>query len=188
MVLSVVLLEHSVPVGVASAAPGAPVAAVGLSPAVVHAQLAQRVPVRASRSVVRRAAVPVARKVVRRAAPAPRAGMQVVVAYARAQVGKRYVHGASGPGAFDCSGLVSAAYRRVRIRLPHSSRAIAARARAVPRSQARAGDIVVGPGHVGVFVGRRAGGYWMVDAGNTRVGVTYRRMYAGLHVETLARR
>ncbi|HSN43196.1 MAG TPA: hypothetical protein VLR88_03985, partial [Propionibacteriaceae bacterium] len=33
------------------------------------------------------------------------------VAFARAQVGKAYVYGATGPNAYDCSGLTGAAYR-----------------------------------------------------------------------------
>jgi cell wall-associated NlpC family hydrolase len=111
---------------------------------------------------------------------APR-GMAAVVAYAMAQVGKRYVSNAAGPNSFDCSGLTMQAYRRIGLRLPHSSLAQAARAYPVSRSRARAGDLVVGPGHVGVYMG----GGMMVDAGNPRVGVKYRRMYRGLWIERL---
>ena len=108
-----------------------------------------------------------------------RHGLSAVVAFARAQVGKRYARGAVGPHRFDCSGLTMAAYRRIGLRLPHSSGGQAARARAISRSQARPGDLVVGPGHVGVYMG----GGMMVDAGNPRTGVVYRRLYAGLHIE-----
>ena len=108
-----------------------------------------------------------------------RRGLSAVVAYARAQVGKRYAPGAIGPHRFDCSGLTLQAYRRIGLRLPHSSGGQAARARAISRSQARPGDLVVGPGHVGVYMG----GGMMVDAGNPRKGVVYRRLYAGLHIE-----
>jgi len=44
-----------------------------------------------------------------------------VVAFARAQIGKPYVYGASGPNSYDCSGLTMAAYKTVGINLPHSS-------------------------------------------------------------------
>jgi peptidoglycan DL-endopeptidase CwlO len=118
---------------------------------------------------------------VSRKAPVARRGLNAAVAFALSQVGDSYVHGASGPGAWDCSGLTQAAYRRAGISLPHSSGAQASRARRVSRSQARPGDLVVGPGHVGIYIG---GGY-MVDAGNPRVGVSKRKMYAGLSVRRL---
>lgn len=169
-------LVHGAPPSPAAAA--VPAAVPALAPA-VQVELTERAaPARVSRSAVR-----VARRVARRA-PAPRAGMERVVRYARAQVGKRYVPGADGPNSFDCSGFTKAAYAQGGMQLPHSSRAQAARARNVPQSRARAGDLVVGPGHVGLFM--RPG--WMIDAGNRRVGVTYRRIYRGLHVETFARR
>lgn len=101
------------------------------------------------------------------------------VAYAYAQLGSRYVYGAAGGGAFDCSGLMMRAYQRAGLRLPHSSGGQAARAYPIRRSQARPGDLVVGAGHVGIYVGN---GY-MIDAGNPRVGVSKRRLYGGLRVE-----
>ncbi len=105
--------------------------------------------------------------------------MAAVVAYARAQIGKRYASGGEGPHSFDCSGLTKRAYARAGIRLPHSSSAQAARARKISRTVARPGDLVVGPGHVGVYMG----GGMMVDAGNPRTGVVYRRLYAGLSIK-----
>jgi peptidoglycan DL-endopeptidase CwlO len=105
-------------------------------------------------------------------------GMAAVLAYARAQVGKRYASGGDGPNSFDCSGFTKSAYARAGLRLPHSSGAQAARARSIPRSAARPGDLVVGPGHVGVYMG----GGMMIDAGNRRTGVVYRRLYAGLRI------
>ena len=105
-------------------------------------------------------------------------GMTAVIAFARSQVGKRYVTGGTGPGGFDCSGFTKRAYALAGIRLPHSSGAQAARSRGVSRSQARAGDLVVGPGHVGIYMGRGM----MIDAGNHRTGVVYRKVYNGLRV------
>ena len=105
--------------------------------------------------------------------------MAAVVAFARSQVGKRYRRGGEGPGGFDCSGFTKRAYARVGLRLPHSSSAQAARARVISRSRARPGDLVVGRGHVGVYVGRGM----MIDAGNRHTGVVYRPLYAGLHIE-----
>jgi cell wall-associated NlpC family hydrolase len=139
---------------------------------------------RTERVAVRPAAARKApRKVVRRAAvrrPAAR-GMSAVVAFARAQVGDRYSRGGTGPRGWDCSGLTRAAYARAGYRLPHSAAGQAARARKISRAAARPGDLVVGRGHVGVYLG----GGWMVDAGNSRVGVVKRRMYRGLWIERL---
>ena len=107
--------------------------------------------------------------------------MRAVIAYARAQVGKRYVRGGEGPYGFDCSGFTKRAYARAGMALPHSSGGQARRARSVPRSAARPGDLVVGPGHVGIYMGRGM----MIDAGNHRTGVVYRKLYRGLSVSRL---
>ncbi|MEU4691932.1 NlpC/P60 family protein [Actinoplanes sp. NPDC023714] len=104
--------------------------------------------------------------------------MSAVIAFARSQVGKRYVRGGEGPHGFDCSGFTKRAYARVGMSLPHSSGGQARRARTVSRSQARPGDLVVGPGHVGIYMGRGM----MIDAGNSRTGVVYRKVYRGLRV------
>jgi cell wall-associated NlpC family hydrolase len=109
----------------------------------------------------------------------PAGGMAAVIAFARSQIGKGYTPGGDGPNGFDCSGLTQRAYAKAGLRLPHSAGAQAARARAVSRSRARPGDLVVGPGHVGVYMG----GGMMIDAGNRRTGVVYRHLYAGLHLE-----
>ena len=44
------------------------------------------------------------------ASTAPSPAAATAIAYARAQLGKPYVYGATGPDAFDCSGLVQAAW------------------------------------------------------------------------------
>ncbi|MEV6303865.1 C40 family peptidase [Actinoplanes sp. NPDC051861] len=107
--------------------------------------------------------------------------MDAVIAFARSQVGKRYVRGGEGAGGFDCSGFTKRAYARAGLRLPHSSGAQARRARAISRSQARPGDLVVGRGHVGIYMGNDM----MIDAGNQRTGVVYRKLYRGLKVARL---
>ncbi|WP_032772672.1 NlpC/P60 family protein [Streptomyces sp. NRRL F-2202] len=44
-----------------------------------------------------------------------------VLAFARAQIGKPYVWGASGPASYDCSGLTQAAWREAGVTLPRTT-------------------------------------------------------------------
>ena len=75
--------------------------------------------------------------------------------YACSRIDCPYVWGAEGPDSFDCSGLVTWAYRQLGIELPHQSEAQMARAtRVVSVSEARPGDVLWRYGPVGI-----AGGY-----------------------------
>lgn len=47
--------------------------------------------------------------------------MQVVLDFAKAQVGKPYEFGKAGPTSYDCSGLTMAAFAQVKVSLPHQS-------------------------------------------------------------------
>jgi peptidoglycan DL-endopeptidase CwlO len=96
-----------------------------------------------------------------------------VVAFALAQVGKRYIHGASGPGAYDCSGLTMAAWALAGVRLPHDADAQRGYGRAVTRAQLQPGDLIFYPGHVGISVG----GGMMVAAATQREGVRLQTIY-----------
>ena len=64
--------------------------------------------------------------------------------------------GASPDAGFDCSGLVSWAYGKLGVELPHSSYALFDLGRPVARSRMKAGDLLFfsGLGHVGIYVGR----------------------------------
>ncbi len=74
-----------------------------------------------------------------------------IVAAAAAQAGKPYVYGATGPSAFDCSGLTGWAYAAVGIDLPRTSGAQAAMMTRV--SDPMPGDLVYMPGHIGIYAG-----------------------------------
>lgn len=75
---------------------------------------------------------------------------------ARSAVGKPYVWGATGPTAFDCSGLMVWSYRQAGISLPRTSAAQRHAGRQVPLSQAQPGDLVTYRGdasHVAIYAG-----------------------------------
>ncbi|WP_026418231.1 MULTISPECIES: C40 family peptidase [Actinoalloteichus] len=70
--------------------------------------------------------------------------------------GTPYVYGATGPGTFDCSGLVQWAYAQVGIGVPRNSRAQAAAGVPVSRAQLAPGDIIAYGSpvhHVSMYVG-----------------------------------
>ncbi len=52
----------------------------------------------------------------------PTTDAEQAIAYARAQIGKPYQWGASGPDSFDCSGLTMAAYASAGVTIPRTSR------------------------------------------------------------------
>ncbi|MDT0610249.1 C40 family peptidase [Streptomyces lancefieldiae] len=89
-------------------------------------------------------------------AQAPDSRAAAAVAYAYQKLGSPYVWGATGPNAFDCSGLVQAAYRAAGVSLPRTSYAQIDAGRRVARSELAPGDLVFfysGISHVGIYVG-----------------------------------
>jgi cell wall-associated NlpC family hydrolase len=81
-----------------------------------------------------------------------------VVAFVKAQIGKSYVLGATGPSAYDCSGLVGAAFKQVGISLPRVSQDQSTAGTQVSLSNLQAGDILYWGSagsayHVAVYVG-----------------------------------
>ncbi|MEU6479579.1 NlpC/P60 family protein [Streptomyces sp. NPDC047017] len=93
-------------------------------------------------------------------APGPAAATDsraaAAVAYAYGKLGSPYVWGATGPDAFDCSGLAQAAYRAAGISIPRTTYAQINSGHRVSRSELRPGDLVFfysGVSHVGIYVG-----------------------------------
>ena len=79
-----------------------------------------------------------------------------VVAYARAQVGKPYCYGGSGPGCFDCSGLTMMAWQQAGVSLPHSSASQYNVGRRISAGELQPGDLIFyySPiSHVSVYIG-----------------------------------
>jgi cell wall-associated NlpC family hydrolase len=111
--------------------------------------------------------------------PAHPTPTQQALAFALAQVGKRYVLGATGPDAFDCSGLTQASYRNAGITLPRL-----ASEQIVVGTRVGLGDLAPGDllyyqstssprsGHIAMY----AGDGLVVEAANPRKGVRLRSM------------
>jgi len=82
-----------------------------------------------------------------------------IVAFARQQIGKPYVFGAKGPNAYDCSGLVYAAYKAAGLNVTYQRAVNLGRnGAAVDQAHAVPGDVVYydEPGdtdHVGIYIG-----------------------------------
>jgi peptidoglycan DL-endopeptidase CwlO len=103
--------------------------------------------------------------------PAASGRAGAAVQYALAQVGDAYVWGAAGPSAFDCSGLMMAAWAQAGVGLPHSSSAQMGSGTPVSQSQLQPGDLVFyySPvSHVGMYIGNGQ----IVHAANPSSGVT----------------
>jgi cell wall-associated NlpC family hydrolase len=79
------------------------------------------------------------------------------VSTARRQIGDPYRWGATGPGAFDCSGLVQYSWRKAGVKLPRItySQYRAVRKKVTWRNL-HPGDLMFfsGKGHVGMYVGK----------------------------------
>jgi len=84
------------------------------------------------------------------------------IAFAMAQLGKPYQWGAAGPGAYDCSGLVYAAYAAAGIRIARTTYQWQQDGPVIPLSQIQPGDLLFSagsdgtasdPGHVVMYLG-----------------------------------
>ena len=80
---------------------------------------------------------------------------QVAVDAALTRLGYRYVYGAAGPNAFDCSGLTSWAWAQAGVSIPHSSYS-QSQLPYVPLDQLQPGDLVTYYSpvhHVALYIG-----------------------------------
>ncbi|MFI6281371.1 NlpC/P60 family protein [Streptomyces sp. NPDC050988] len=78
------------------------------------------------------------------------------LAFARAQIGKPYVWGASGPGSYDCSGLTQAAWKAAGVTLPRTTWDQVKVGTTVSVNSAQPGDLVFfydDISHVGIYIG-----------------------------------
>ncbi len=84
---------------------------------------------------------------------------EAVAGLAKKQVGKRYIYGATGPSAFDCSGLAQYVYKKAAKKtLPRTTYGQVTKGKKVSLSHLKKGDLLFwgsasAPYHVGIYVG-----------------------------------
>ncbi|KUG59807.1 hypothetical protein AVL63_12105 [Nesterenkonia jeotgali] len=108
-------------------------------------------------------------------------GAEIAINWAVAQANRgdvRYVLGANGPNAFDCSSLVQQAFGQAGVSLSRTTFSQVNEGQAVSVGDMRRGDLVffgsaTAPGHVGIYLGNGQ----MVDASNPSRGLTVRSVY-----------
>ncbi|WP_406739982.1 NlpC/P60 family protein [Streptomyces atratus] len=83
-------------------------------------------------------------------------GAEKVLAFARAQIGKPYVWGATGPASYDCSGLTQAAWKSAGVDIPRTTWDQVKIGTRVATADLRPGDLVFfydDISHVGIYKG-----------------------------------
>eukprot|EP00727_Mastigamoeba_balamuthi_P013068 m51a1_g8384 hypothetical protein (152) ;mRNA; f:196761-197300 len=91
------------------------------------------------------------------------------LAWARAQIGKPYCYGGTGPSCFDCSGLVMKAYAAAGVSIPRTSGTQCQSGQWHSGSDCSLGDIICISGsstndHVALYAGYRNGNHYMVES------------------------
>jgi peptidoglycan DL-endopeptidase CwlO len=96
------------------------------------------------------------------AAQGSSAVVATAIAFAKAQIGKPYQWGAAGPGSYDCSGLVYAAYAAADIHIARTTYQWQQDGPVIPLNQIQPGDLLFSagsdgtpadPGHVVMYLG-----------------------------------
>lgn len=96
------------------------------------------------------------------------------IAFARAQLGKPYEWGETGPNGYDCSGLVYAAYRSAGVSIGRTTYTQIFNGTAISKSDLMPGDLVFpDPGHVQLYVG----GDQVIEAPHTGANVREVQMW-----------
>lgn len=107
-----------------------------------------------------------------------------IVAYAQQFVGNPYVWGGNSlTNGVDCSGFVHQVYAHFGISTPRYSQAFKSVGQPVSYQNIQAGDVVVYPGHVAIYIGNGN----IVEAQSTRAGITNSRP-VNCHTITAIRR
>lgn len=97
------------------------------------------------------------------------------VAFAKKQLGDPYRYGATGPSAWDCSGLTGGSWKAAGVKIPRTSQAQWRHGKKVSKSNLKPGDLVFfyrGISHVGIY----AGGGKIIHASRPGKPVEYIKM------------
>lgn len=105
--------------------------------------------------------------------PYPNFDLNQVAQVALQYQGVPYRFGGATPAGFDCSGLVLFVYAQFGISLPHSVSGTAALGTPIAREAALPGDIVIMPGHSGIYMGNGT----FIDAPDVGGVVSVRPIY-----------
>jgi len=142
----------------AATAPAA-IAPAAIAPAAIAPANAPVAGVSAPRPAATSAGAPSSQKPATAAMPALAPGSSSgagALQAALSKLGSPYVYGATGPNAFDCSGLTQWAFKQVGISIPRTAEAQAGSGTPVSRDQLQPGDLVFfySPvSHVGIYAG-----------------------------------
>jgi cell wall-associated NlpC family hydrolase len=117
--------------------------------------------------------------------PPPPTPAQRAVAFARAQLGKPYLYGGTGPGGYDCSGLSQAAWGAAGVVLPRTAAAQYYSGAHIPVTDAQPGDLLFysssgspsGIYHVGIAMGNGL----ILHAPHTGTVVQIDAIWAGIY-------
>ena len=105
-------------------------------------------------------------------------GLSDVVSVARTFTGIPYRWGGKSRSGVDCSGLVYLVFKQAGLTDTYrTSSSLRDWVRQIPRAEARPGDLVFGPGHVGIYIGNGR----MIDAPRTGTVVQERSVYSSMY-------
>ena len=105
-----------------------------------------------SRTTTRTATTTAATSTASSSVPASAFG-STIASIALRYIGVPYVYGGNTPSGFDCSGFTQYVYAQAGISIPRSSDAQRYAGTVVSYADARTGDLIWSPGHVGIYLG-----------------------------------